>query len=110
MHLQEHFFFRKFSLKFFFDSSNTIPELLVTLFIILLFGLGSQSPMGLIWLMNRVLPQFLFEFKKMERFNPEAAIAGWSIKEAVLKKLAKFTENQMCWRDSNTGVFLLIFR
>ena len=72
-HLQEHFFFRKFSLEFFFDSSNTMFKLLVIRFIIILFGFGPQSPMGLMQLMNRGLPQLRFEFEKIERFNPEAS-------------------------------------
>ena len=48
-------------------------KLLVIRFIIILFGFGPQSPMGLMQLMNRGLPQLRFEFEKIERFNPEAS-------------------------------------
>ena len=55
-----------------FGSSNTKLKLLVIL-VILLFGLGPQSPVGLMYLMNRDLLELGFEFKKLERFNVETA-------------------------------------
>ena len=54
-HLQRRFVFCKSSLEYAFDNSNTMLKLLVILFIILLFGFGPQSPMGLMYLMNRDL-------------------------------------------------------
>ena len=59
-----------------FGSSNTMLKQLVILFIILLFGFGSQGPMRLMYLVNRDLQEFGFEFEKMERFNTEAATRG----------------------------------
>ena len=71
-HLQGHFFFRNLSLEYAFGSSNTKLKLLVIL-VILLFGLGPQSPIGLMYLMNRDLLELGFEFEKLERFNVETA-------------------------------------
>ena len=39
-----------------------------------LFDLGPQSPVRLMYSMNRDLPQFGFEFEKIKRFNPESKI------------------------------------
>ena len=44
--------------------------------IILLFGFGPQIPMRLMQLINRILPQFRFEFQIIERFHPETANEG----------------------------------
>ena len=51
-------------------------KLLAMLPIILLFGFGPQSPMRLMQLINRILPQFRFEFQIIERFHPETANEG----------------------------------
>ena len=71
-YLQVHFFSRNLSLEYAFGSSNTKLKLLVIL-VILLFGLGPQSPIGLMYLMNRDLLELGFEFEKLERFNVETA-------------------------------------
>ena len=75
-HLQRHFFFCKFCLKYTLGSSNTKLKLLVILVIILLFGCGPQGPIGLMQLMNRDLPELGFEFEKLKRFTLEIATGG----------------------------------
>ena len=49
---------------------------MIILVMILLFGFGPQDPMGLMYLMNRDLPELGFEFEKLERFNRESATGG----------------------------------
>ena len=75
-HLQLHFFFRELSLEYAFSSSHTKLKLLVILVIILLFGFEPLGPIGLMWLMNRDLPELGFEFERLERFNRETATVG----------------------------------
>ena len=43
---------------------------------ILLFGFGPQDPMGLMYLVNRDVPELGFEFEKLERFYRESATGG----------------------------------
>ena len=75
-YLQGHFFCRKLSLEYAFGSSNTKLKLLVILVTILLFGFGPQDPMGLMYLVNRDVPELGFEFEKLERFYRESATGG----------------------------------
>ena len=44
--------------------------------IILLLSFRPQSPMKLMQLINRILPQFRFEFQTIERFHQETATEG----------------------------------
>ena len=63
-------------MEYVFDKSNTMLKLLAMLPINLLFSFGPQSPMKLMQLINRILPQFRFEFQIIERFHPETANEG----------------------------------
>ena len=58
-----------------FGNSNTKLKLLIIL-IFLLFGFGPQDPMILMYLMNRDMPEWGFEFEKLEKLNIETATGG----------------------------------
>ena len=46
---------------------------------------GPQSPMRLMYSMNRDLPQFGFEFEKIKRFNPESKIKKINVIPLIFK-------------------------
>ena len=72
-------------------------KLLAIFFIILLIGFGPQSPMKLMYLMNKNLPRFGFEFEKkwedfIQKQPPEVFY-----KKTILKNFAKLTGKHLCW-------------